>query len=122
MSTLCADPSAGCFPKICNITCPDPWRRFADTSLGVSANRLYGFEPFNVQNTFRCGDIRRRGSADDLVGLEEERRRHREAQGLGSCEVQDQISLRGLVHRQILLWERGYLPQAVQRVRISACT
>jgi hypothetical protein len=49
---------------------PTPQKKYVRT--GVSVNRLYGFEQFNLQNTFRCGGIRRRGSADDLVGLEEE--------------------------------------------------
>src|ERR1043166_4285981 len=40
-------------------------------------------------------------SLDHLVRLEEQRRRHREAKGLGGLEVDDQLELRGLLYRQV---------------------
>ena len=40
----------------------------------------------------------RRGSADDLVGLEEEHRRNGEAQGLGGFQVEEQIELVEQLH------------------------
>jgi hypothetical protein len=39
---------------------------------------------------------------DHLIRLEEERRRNREAKGLGSLEVDDQLELGELLHRQVL--------------------
>jgi hypothetical protein len=69
--------------------------------LGVSANLLYGFEPCNVQNNFRRAGARHRGSADDLVGLEEEGRGDREAEGLGRLEVDDELKLWGLLDREV---------------------
>src|SRR5262249_61956003 len=56
---------------------------------------------FNLQNTSGGGDARRRGSADDLVGLEEQRRGDRQAEGTGGLEVDDQLELRGLLDRQV---------------------
>ena len=48
--------------------------RPATLPSGVSANLLDGFEQVNLHNGSRREGIRRRGSADHLVGLEEERR------------------------------------------------
>jgi hypothetical protein len=42
---------------------------------------------FNLQNTSRGGDARRRSSADHLIRLEEERRGDGEAEGLSGLEV-----------------------------------
>jgi hypothetical protein len=43
----------------------------------------------SVSSVCRRGGIRHRGSADDLVGLEEEGRGDGEAEGLGGLEVED---------------------------------
>jgi hypothetical protein len=50
--------------------------------VAVSANLLYGFDPFNLQNTSPREDIRHHDSANDLGGLDEEGRRDGEAQRL----------------------------------------
>jgi hypothetical protein len=62
---------------------------------GMSADRVHGFGRLNVQNTSRRGSAKRRGSADDLVGLEEEGRGHRETQGLDELEVEAQLNIAG---------------------------
>jgi hypothetical protein len=62
---------------------------------GVSADCLYGFERFNLQNTSGDGDARRRSSPDHLGRLEEERRRDREAQRLGRLQVDDWLAVAG---------------------------
>src|SRR6266850_3144105 len=54
---------------------------------GISANLLYGFEQFNLQNTSRHAGIRHCSSPDHLVRLEEERRGDGEAERLGGLEV-----------------------------------
>jgi hypothetical protein len=41
---------------------------------GMSANRLQGFERFNLPNESRREGVRHRGSAEHLVRLEEEER------------------------------------------------
>ena len=41
------------------------------------------------------------GSADHLVGLEEDRRGDGEAQGLGGLEIDDQLELHGLLYGEI---------------------
>src|SRR5262245_50556643 len=69
--------------------------------VGVSADRLYGFERFNLQNNSRRGGTRHHGSADDLVGLKEERGGNCEAQGLSRLEVDDQLERGGLLHGKI---------------------
>jgi hypothetical protein len=70
-----------------------------DHSRGVSANLLYGFAPFILQNTSRGGGIRPRGSAEHLVGLEEQRRGNGQAKLLRGLEVDDQLACGGLLHR-----------------------
>jgi hypothetical protein len=69
--------------------------------IGASADRLYGCERFILQSAFRHGGIRRRGSADDLVGLEEEGRGNGQAQRLGGLQVDDQLEGRELLHREV---------------------
>jgi hypothetical protein len=41
------------------------------------------------------------GLPDDLIGLEEERRGDGEAEDLSGLEIDDQLELRGLLHRQV---------------------
>ena len=41
------------------------------------------------------------GSPDHLVRLEQQRRRDGETEGMGGLEVDDQLELRGLLHRQV---------------------
>jgi len=41
------------------------------------------------------------GLPDHLVRLEEERRGYRQSEVLGGLEVDDQLELRGLLHRQV---------------------
>src|SRR5215211_6858674 len=45
--------------------------------------------------------VSRRGSLDHLVRLEEKARRNREAEGLGSLEVDDQLELHRLLHGEV---------------------
>jgi hypothetical protein len=73
----------------------------ADTRDEVSADRLYGFERFNLQNTPQREGVRRRGSTDYLCGLEEEHRRDRDSEGIGGLQVDHQLERRGLFHRQV---------------------
>ena len=70
-------------------------------SIGMSTHLLHGFERFHVQNTSRRESIRRRGSADHLVGLEQEGWGDGEAQRLGGLQVDDELKLGGLLHREI---------------------
>jgi hypothetical protein len=81
----------------------------------MSAQLLHGFAPFkalgqlNLQIASRRGGARRCGSADHLVGLEEERRGDGEAERLGRLQVDDQLQRGGLLHGQI----RGMTEPAV---------
>jgi hypothetical protein len=68
---------------------------------GISANRLYGFERFNLQNRSCGGGTRGRGSADDLGRLEEEGWRNGQAQGLGCFEMDHPLEGHRLLDRQI---------------------
>ena len=58
-----------------------------DPHGGVSANGLHRCGRFSLQNTSRRGSAKCCGSADDLVGLEEDGWRNREPQGLDGLEV-----------------------------------
>ena len=42
-----------------------------------------------------------RGSLDQLIGLEEEGRGNRDPEGLRGLEIDDQLELRRLLHRQV---------------------
>src|SRR5262245_6961738 len=70
-------------------------------TAGVSANRLYGFNPFNLQNTSRGRDAEHRSSTDHLSHLEEERGWNGEAQRLGGLQVDDQLEGHCLLHGEI---------------------
>src|SRR5262252_9457197 len=48
-----------------------------------------------------AGDARCRGSPDQLIGLEEERLGDRDPERVRSLEVDDQLELHGLLHRQV---------------------
>ncbi|HYY16230.1 MAG TPA: hypothetical protein VE965_06255 [Gammaproteobacteria bacterium] len=68
---------------------------------GISADLLYGCERVHRQSDSRRGGAKRRGSADDLVGLEEEGWGDRQAQRLGRLEVDGERKLGGLLDREI---------------------
>jgi hypothetical protein len=72
-----------------------------ESSHGTSVNLLHGCEPLNLQNESRRGGTRCHGLPNHLVRLEEERWRDREAQGLRGPEVDDELKLCGLLHREI---------------------
>jgi hypothetical protein len=68
---------------------------------GLFATLLYGFDPFNVQNTSRRGGARRRGSLEHLGRLEEEGWGNGDPKGLGRLQVDHQRACGGLLDRQI---------------------
>ena len=68
---------------------------------GVSADLLHGFGRFKLRNDSRYGGTGGRGLSDHLVCLEEERRGHHQAQGLGRLEMDDQLERGGLLSEQI---------------------
>jgi hypothetical protein len=78
------------------------WRIVIFGALGgLSATLLYGFDPFNVQNTSRRGGARRRGLLEHLGRLEEEGWGNGNPKGLGRLQVDHQRECGRLLDRQI---------------------
>ena len=69
--------------------------------IGVSTDRLHGFGRFNLQNISRREGVRRRGSADHLIRLQEERWGDGEAERLGGLEIDHQLEFHRLLHGQV---------------------
>jgi hypothetical protein len=92
---------------------------------GVSADYVHGFERFNLQNVSRPGGIGPCGLADDLGRLEENGRGNREPERLSGLEIDDQLELCRLLHRQVgglgtledLVHIRGRASPLVQQAR-----
>jgi hypothetical protein len=83
----------------CTSKSVDTIRGHSSYGIGISANRLYGFEQFNLQNECRRERTKSRNSSNHLVGLEKEGRGDRQAEGLGGLEVDHQLKLHRLLHR-----------------------
>jgi hypothetical protein len=64
-------------------------------------NLLYRFERFNLQNTSRGGGAGHRGSAEHLIGLEEEGWGYGQAEGLSRLEVNHQLKSHRSLDRQV---------------------